>query len=106
VEGVARSLDPEINFWEVARPVIEDWARDNLGPPARLREMAETLNDTLRRLPAILDGLERLAAAPATAATATATATGKIQKPAPGRAAAWALWAIALGLIAVAAALH
>lgn len=106
VEGVARSLDPEINFWEVARPVIEDWARDNLGPAARLREMAETLNDTLRRLPAILDGLERLAAAPATAATATATATGKIQKPAPGRAAAWALWAIALGLIAVAAALH
>ncbi|REC51988.1 2-polyprenylphenol 6-hydroxylase, partial [Rhodosalinus sediminis] len=25
VEGVARSLDPRMNIWEVARPVVEDY---------------------------------------------------------------------------------
>ena len=63
VEGVARSLDPQINFWDVARPVIEDWARENLGPQARLREAGDGLADLLRRLPRIADGLESLAGA-------------------------------------------
>lgn len=114
VEGVARSLDPEINFWEVARPVIEDWARENMGPAARLREMADSLTNTLRRLPAILDGLEALAQTGATAAPAAgglvlsvksvtrlaeaqAAATAKRQRPL-----LWSLWAgIALLLAAL-----
>ena len=29
VVGVARSLDPQINMWEVARPVVESYIRDN-----------------------------------------------------------------------------
>ena len=32
VEGVARSLDPHINIWQVARPVVEDYIRKNIGP--------------------------------------------------------------------------
>ncbi|WP_370151517.1 2-polyprenylphenol 6-hydroxylase [Ferrovibrio sp.] len=61
VEGVARGLDPDINFWEVARPVIEDWARDNLGPEAMLREAAGNLLDFARRLPRIAGQIENLA---------------------------------------------
>lgn len=61
VEGVARSLDPQINFWDVARPVIEEWAREHMGPQARLREAGGNLADILRRLPKIADGLETLA---------------------------------------------
>ena len=34
VEGVARSLDPQINIWDAARPVVEAYIRDNLGPKA------------------------------------------------------------------------
>jgi len=64
VEGVARSLDPNVNFWEVARPVIEDWARDNLGPEAVLREAAGNLRDFAHRLPKIARGLEMLAQIP------------------------------------------
>lgn len=58
VEGVARSLDPNINFWEAAQPVIEDWARDNLGPEAMLRDAAGSLLRILRRLPDVAERLE------------------------------------------------
>ncbi len=60
-EGVARYLDPEINFWEVARPTIEAWMRDNLGPEARLAEAAGEASSLVRRLPGLLDTAERAA---------------------------------------------
>jgi ubiquinone biosynthesis protein len=41
VEGVARSLNPKINMWEAARPVVEDYIRSNLGPRAILRDLAQ-----------------------------------------------------------------
>ncbi|MEK9967600.1 MAG: 2-polyprenylphenol 6-hydroxylase [Ferrovibrio sp.] len=61
VEGVARSLDPGINFWDAARPVIEDWARENMGPEAYLREAAGGLFDFARKLPQVARDLETLA---------------------------------------------
>ena len=42
VEGVARSLDPHINIWEVAKPVVEKYIRENIGPKALLRDLART----------------------------------------------------------------
>jgi hypothetical protein len=40
VEGVARSLDPEMNIWTVARPVVEEYIRENVGPKALVRDLA------------------------------------------------------------------
>jgi ubiquinone biosynthesis protein len=37
VEGVARSLDPHLNMWHSARPVVETYIRRNLGPQAMVR---------------------------------------------------------------------
>src|SRR6185312_4674074 len=34
IEGVGRRLDPTINIWVLARPLIEGWMRDNRGPEA------------------------------------------------------------------------
>ena len=34
VEGVSRSLDPNINMWETARPVVEKYIAATLGPKA------------------------------------------------------------------------
>jgi ubiquinone biosynthesis protein len=42
VEGVARSLNPHINIWQVARPIVEDYIRDNVGPRALIRDLAKT----------------------------------------------------------------
>ncbi len=41
-EGVARSLDPNINIWRTARPVVEDYITRNVGPRALARDLART----------------------------------------------------------------
>lgn len=40
VEGVSRSLNPSINIWHVAQPVVEDYIRTTLGPATLVRDMA------------------------------------------------------------------
>ena len=42
VEGVARSLDPHINIWQVAHPVVEAYIAQNVGPRALLRDPANS----------------------------------------------------------------
>ena len=42
VEGVSRSLYPQINIWEVARPVVEGYIKENIGPKALARDMRKT----------------------------------------------------------------
>lgn len=54
VEGVARDLDPNVNFWEAARPVIEPWAMTNLSPEARLKDLAVEAARALAQLPAAI----------------------------------------------------
>ncbi len=34
-EGVGRSLNPNVNMWELARPLVEAWMVENRGPVAR-----------------------------------------------------------------------
>ena len=58
VEGVARSLDPNTNIWKAARPVVESWMRENLGPKAvarDLRDAAVVLARYAPRLPGIAE---------------------------------------------------
>ena len=49
VEGVARSLDPSLNIWETAQPVVEDYIKENLGPNAILKDIIKA-SYTLSRL--------------------------------------------------------
>src|SRR5260370_22769723 len=63
IEGVGRRLDPEINIWTLARPLIEDWMRENRGPEARLRLGLETVADLVERLPRLVRSLAPLIAA-------------------------------------------
>ena len=58
VEGVARSLDPHINIWDVARPVVEGYIADNIGPKAAIRDLGKTLQVLARfgpRLPQVVE---------------------------------------------------
>ena len=59
VEGVARNLDPNINFWEVSKPEIEEWLKDELGIKNRLKETEETLKVLARKVPDLPDFLSR-----------------------------------------------
>jgi ubiquinone biosynthesis protein len=58
VEGLATSLDPTINMWDVAAPFVRSWIRDELGPEAFLAERLRTDVDTLLRLPALVRRIE------------------------------------------------
>ena len=58
VEGVARSLDPRMNIWEVARPVVEDYIQESIGPRAVVRDLRETARVLTRfgpRLPGLVE---------------------------------------------------
>jgi ubiquinone biosynthesis protein len=93
-EGVGRRLNPTVNMWQVAQPLIEDWVVDNLGPEARLREVAGKGIATLGRLPATVAKLERhldrLAAGPAPPPRAG---------PTPTLALLWLALGLLLGLL-------
>jgi len=58
VEGVARGLDPYINIWQVASPVVTSYVRQNVGPLALLRDLQQTFRVLARfgpRLPGIVE---------------------------------------------------
>ncbi len=58
VEGVSRSLYPQINIWQVAQPIVEDYIKENIGPKAVLRDLVQTLRVLARfgpRLPQIAE---------------------------------------------------
>jgi len=65
VEGVARKLDPQLNMWSTAEPVVGAWIADNLGPIGRIEDaglilssVAGFLADAPRRLEQIALRLE------------------------------------------------
>jgi len=102
-EGVSRRLDPSLNIWTLAQPLIDAWMRENRGPEARLREGVEDVLHGLRQLPALADNLERateeLAAGrirlhPETIARLTARNGGSLAR-----------WALPVALAALAVAL-
>ncbi len=41
VEGVARTLDPKLDMWATAEPVVREWMTRHLGPAGRLENAAE-----------------------------------------------------------------
>jgi ubiquinone biosynthesis protein len=41
VEGVARSLDPRLDMWTIADPVVREWMARNLGPVGQLEDAVE-----------------------------------------------------------------
>jgi ubiquinone biosynthesis protein len=58
-EGVGRRLDPSVNMWTLARPLIEEWMRENRGVEARVADAAAAAAGLLERLPSLVHNLER-----------------------------------------------
>ncbi len=42
VEGVSRSIDPNMNMWETARPIVEKYIKENLGPKTLVSDAIST----------------------------------------------------------------
>jgi len=61
-EGVSRRLNPDLNIWTLAQPLIERWMRENRGPEMRLRQAAGDILRAVERLPALLTDIEKVTA--------------------------------------------
>ncbi len=58
VEGVARSLNPQINIWQVAAPLVTDYISQSIGPKAVIRDLTKTARVVTRfgpRLPGLVE---------------------------------------------------
>jgi ubiquinone biosynthesis protein len=111
VEGVARSLDPEINLWTAAEPIAREWIEQNAGVAGALRDAgagAGTLGRVLSEAPRFLEQFERTALALAGMAregfrldedTVERLAAAEARH---NRWTRWALWLAALALAAIA----
>jgi len=60
VEGVGRTLDPSLDMWSTAEPVIRAWIEDNLGPAGKAREFGDSANAALQALARAPEMLERI----------------------------------------------
>jgi ubiquinone biosynthesis protein len=64
VEGVGRSLDPKLDIWTAAEPVVREWMERHLGPAGRIEDVAQGAGDIGRfigQMPALLGRAARIA---------------------------------------------
>ena len=108
VEGVGRQLDPNVNIWAMARPLIEDWTLANRGPEARLRQRLQDAVELLDRVPDLLRSADALIAKWASEGVVLHAESLAEHAERRWREVFWLivpLWLSAAGLIAIAVAL-
>ena len=109
VEGVARSLDPELNMWSAAEPIASEWVEANLGLAGRLREAgdgAELFGRIAAQVPRLLERAESTALALADMARGGIRLdeeTVERLAAAEARHNRWTRWALWVGALALAA---
>ena len=110
VEGVARALDPQLDMWKVADPVVREWITRHLGPIGQIENAGRSLSELARfagQAPALLHRgaalMERLDAQTRNGLVLdpqTAEAIGRAEGRG-NRAVAFGVWAIAALLAAI-----
>jgi ubiquinone biosynthesis protein len=58
-EGVASTLDPDINMWETAEPFISEWIRSELGPEAYYADRIIDLVRSLKKIPELIERIDQ-----------------------------------------------
>ncbi len=53
IEGLGRQLDPELDLWKTAKPFLERWMKDQVGPKAMIRSVKKNAPDWGTQLPEI-----------------------------------------------------
>ena len=111
VEGVARSLDPQLNMWTTSEPVVKEWMEKNLGVEGKLQDAAEGVEQVghfVGELPKLLGRAEMAAEAFADMAhdglRLDKTTINRLaeEQSSFNRGTRWALWIGAVSLAAIA----
>ncbi|MDG2187110.1 MAG: 2-polyprenylphenol 6-hydroxylase [Hyphomicrobiales bacterium] len=42
-EGVARELDPDLNMWDIAKPIVSKWMEEKISPEVKIKKNFENL---------------------------------------------------------------
>ena len=101
-EGVGRALNPTINMWQMAQPLVEQWMAENLGPQAQIRTMVEEGFEAARRLPQLIERAERTLEAVADGRRPQGPrrpAGREVVRNGAGTVLPWALTCLLLGLL-------
>jgi ubiquinone biosynthesis protein len=112
VEGVGRTLNPQLDMWKTSEPVVKEWLQRNLGPRGGIETIASVAERSMRLLadaPALLARAEAVASDLANAsetgmrlAPESVRAIGEAEaRRARGQTTALWVIAIALSLIAM-----
>jgi len=59
VEGVARTLDPRLDIWTTAEPVVREWITRNLGPAGQFEGVVRGVGEIGNFLPRVPELLQR-----------------------------------------------
>jgi ubiquinone biosynthesis protein len=51
IEGLGRQLYPQLDLWKTAKPFLEDWVKQQMGPWAMLMQIKENLPFWAEKLP-------------------------------------------------------
>ena len=107
-EGLGRMLNPDLDLWDTAQPILERWMKDQLGWPAfkkRLMSEAPKWAELLPELPRLLH--ESLARKPEIKndARLEAMLAGMLAQQRSTRRWVWGLTALSLTLLAIVSAL-
>jgi len=60
IEGLGRELYPELDLWETAQPILEEWMNERVSGRAiinRLREQIPNVGESLQEFPQVVHGL-------------------------------------------------
>lgn len=61
-EGVGRKVSPDANLWFLTQPLIKEWVGDNMGPETLIMEAVEDVTEGLRKIPRMVQDIEKNAA--------------------------------------------
>jgi ubiquinone biosynthesis protein len=51
IEGLGRQLYPDLDLWKTAKPFLENWMEDQVGPRALLRNIKDDLPYLIEKMP-------------------------------------------------------
>jgi len=100
-EGVSRQLNPNLNIWTLAQPLVEAWMRDNRGPEARIGQATREIAGIAGRIPELVSDMEAAAATIARGGVKLHPDTLGAFAHANGRSHGWLIW-LAIGVLALA----
>ena len=59
IEGLGRQLYPDLDLWKTAKPIMEEWMRNRIGPRATLERFRDQIPTLAETLPQLAHGLLR-----------------------------------------------